>query len=278
VTLLLYAAFHAITVMLPMNLIRIQGYRAGAAGLALLPVVALVILLAPVAGRMADRFGPRRPLVLGTLLAALGLLLLSVPGVTAGPGEYARHYLVPCILLGAGIGLSITPLSAMIMGSVSSGQYGLASAITGATSRLAGIAAVVMLGVTLLAVFPRALEHHARGLPPQVRSSVIAQASKLAELPSPSNRTSDDGNRAASAVKLAFVDAFRALTWAAAALALSAAAAGGVLLRGDPSNAAEATPQDRSTLLAAGDPAHDASTSSTVSHCAASSNTPSSIP
>ena len=71
-TLLLYAALGGGLYFFPLNLIQVQGYSAAGAGAALLPFVAIMFLLSRWAGRLVDRFGPRRPLVAGPVIAEIG--------------------------------------------------------------------------------------------------------------------------------------------------------------------------------------------------------------
>src|SRR6185295_2486385 len=69
-TLWLYAALGGALFFLPFNLIQVQGYKATAAGAALLPFILLMFLFSRWSGGLVDRFGARRPLILGPVIAA----------------------------------------------------------------------------------------------------------------------------------------------------------------------------------------------------------------
>ena len=69
-TLLLYAALSAIFYFLPFNLIQVHRYSPAESGAALLPLIAWMSLLSGWSGKLADRYGPRRSLVAGPLIAA----------------------------------------------------------------------------------------------------------------------------------------------------------------------------------------------------------------
>src|SRR5262249_54282846 len=70
-TLLLYAALGGVLFFVPFNLIQVQRYSPTAAGAALLPFVVLISAMSRWAGGLSSRFGPRIPLTVGPLLAAL---------------------------------------------------------------------------------------------------------------------------------------------------------------------------------------------------------------
>ena len=116
------------------------------AGLRLLPMAAMPMLLAPVGGALADRFGTRLPLVLGVALVAAGaagLAAVTAPGVT-----YAA-LVAPLILMGAGSGLFFAPVAHAVLGAVPPHEHGTASGVSTTVRELA-----VVLGVTVLgAVF-----------------------------------------------------------------------------------------------------------------------------
>src|SRR5207244_4750977 len=79
-TLLLYAALGGGLYFLPLNLIQVQGYSATAAVAALLPFILIMFVLSRWAGRLVDQVGPRRPLMIGPLIAAAGFAAFAIPG------------------------------------------------------------------------------------------------------------------------------------------------------------------------------------------------------
>src|SRR5262245_51511428 len=79
-TLWLYAALGGTLFFLPFNLIQVQGYSATEAGAALLPFVLLMFLFSRWSGGLVERFGARRPLIVGPAIVAVGFVLFLLPG------------------------------------------------------------------------------------------------------------------------------------------------------------------------------------------------------
>jgi DHA2 family methylenomycin A resistance protein-like MFS transporter len=103
------------------------------AGLELIPLFAPLAVIAPLAGRLTSKIGPRAPMAVGLLIAGLGIGLLATVGANS-------HYLVilPAFLLwGIGLGVLTPAVVAAAIGAVPSERSGLASAINN-TSRQAG--------------------------------------------------------------------------------------------------------------------------------------------
>ena len=124
----------AVAFLLPLQLEEVLGLDPAHAGrwLAIAPVAAL--FGAPLAGRLADRFGTRLLSVLGLLLAAAGVLLLSRLGVES-------RLLAPgAALFGVGLGLFTVPNASAVMGAVPPELLASASGLQ-ATARNLGIAA-----------------------------------------------------------------------------------------------------------------------------------------
>ncbi len=95
----------------------------GLAGLELSAMPVAFGIVAPLAGRAADRWGARPPTVAGMLLCAASLAGIGV----AHPGGAAL--LLPLAVLGAGLGLFTPPNSAAIMQAVPRQQAGVASGL-----------------------------------------------------------------------------------------------------------------------------------------------------
>ena len=77
VTFVVYASLGITFFLLVVNLQQVLGYSPMQAGLATLPVTALMLALSARAGLLADRIGPRLPMTAGPLVMAAGLVLLS---------------------------------------------------------------------------------------------------------------------------------------------------------------------------------------------------------
>ena len=216
-TLLLYAALGGALFFVPFNLIQVQGYSPAAAGAALLPLIVLISLMSRWAGAVAGRTGARLPLVVGPVVAGAGFALLAVP--TIG-GPYLRTFFPGIVVLGVGMGITVAPLTAAVMGAVDPHHAGVASGINNAVSRAAGLLAVAALGVVLLACFNAALDRSLgrMALAPDVAVLVDAQRARLgaAEFPA-----LDPGLRDAlrRAFDDAYVAAFRILMIVSAVLA-----------------------------------------------------------
>ncbi|MFI9170919.1 MFS transporter [Streptomyces lincolnensis] len=142
VTLCVYAALGGFFFLAALQLQVVVGYSALGAGVALLPTTVLMLLLSARSGELAERIGPRVPLTVGPLLAAAGMLLM----LRVGPGaSYAWDVLPALLVLGLGLVTLVAPLTATVLGSVSTARAGLASGINNAAARAAGLIAVAAL-------------------------------------------------------------------------------------------------------------------------------------
>src|SRR5271170_4500163 len=81
ITLFLYAAVGIFFFLFPLDLIQVQGYSATATGAAALPFILLLFALSRWSGGLVARYGPRLPLIVGPLIAAVGFILFAKPGV-----------------------------------------------------------------------------------------------------------------------------------------------------------------------------------------------------
>jgi EmrB/QacA subfamily drug resistance transporter len=142
VTFLAYAATGGIFFLVGLNLQVVSGFSPLAAGIALLPVTALMLLLSARAGALGQRIGPRIPMTVGPLVCAVSLVLLSFVGADA---SYVRDVLPAVIVLGVGLSLLVAPLTATALGALDDAQAGMASGVNNAVARAAGLLAVAVL-------------------------------------------------------------------------------------------------------------------------------------
>jgi MFS family permease len=124
-----------------------RGLNAQKAGLVLVTGTFVQVLIAPIAGRLADRLPARYVASAGMAVSVLGLLGLSFVGENS-PYWYVITML--CVL-GAGVALFATPNTHAIMGSVEPRWVGVAAA-TIATMRQAGMSMSMGLATLVLAL------------------------------------------------------------------------------------------------------------------------------
>ena len=125
----------------------VRDYSPEQAGLLLLSFSLPSMVLAPIAGRLAARFGGRRPALVGLALVTLGSATLAV---SAG-GSLA----VTCVglfMLGSGVGLSVAPATAMAMATISPDRSGMASGILSTQRAIGSTAGFAVMGSLLALV------------------------------------------------------------------------------------------------------------------------------
>jgi predicted MFS family arabinose efflux permease len=229
-TLLLYGALGGALFFLPLNLVQIQGYSATAAGAALLPFVLILFVLSRWAGGLADRYGVRLPLTVGSSLAALGFALFALPGET---GSYWLTIFPAATALGLGMAVVIAPLTTNVMNAVDQDHAGTASGINNAVSRVATLLALSVLGIVMLSSFGSVLEAHmARiDLPAEAAAAIRDRRASLAGMSLPPGL--DDAQRDAvrAAIAEAFIAGYRIVMAIAAGLALVSAGISWLMIR-----------------------------------------------
>lgn len=231
---LFYMGFHGTLFFLPLNLIQVQGYAPTSAGLTQVPLMVLLVALSAWAGRLVDRRGPRLPLTVGPIIAGLGFAALGFPGITAGASEFWRSFLPGLVLVGIGLGLTATPLSTTVMLSVPAERLGLASGLNSSLTRLAGVFAIAVLGPLMLALFSHALSARTASLalPAIAIAQLQSEAAKLAMARAPLELGVETTAHVTTAIRWAFVDAFRWMVGAAGVLCWLGAAVAWRLLPG----------------------------------------------
>jgi EmrB/QacA subfamily drug resistance transporter len=121
---------------------QVLGYSPLQAGASFLPWTVLIILIAPQAGRISDRVGPR-PLVAGGMVVLTGSLLwFSQMGL-----HESFWALLPGMLLGGvGMGVAMAPVTAAAMSSVRADKAGVGSAVLNSMRQVGGSLGIAIMG------------------------------------------------------------------------------------------------------------------------------------
>lgn len=221
-TLFLYAAFAIFFFLFPLNLIQVQRYTATAAGAAALPLILLIFFLSRWSGGLVDRYGPRSPLIVGPIIVALGFVLFAMTSIST---SYWRTFLLPFLVLGFGMSVSVAPLTTVVMNAVDRDHAGIASGINNAVSRVSGLLAIAVLGVLAVHSFGTRLDRELDRIQvaPQLRSNITSQRINLAATQVPPETDPEQAAEIQRAIKSSFLFAFRRILFLCAALALLSA-------------------------------------------------------
>lgn len=141
-TFAVYAALGSGTFFLVLQLQSNLGYSALEAGAALLPVTILMLAFSEKMGGLVKVIGARIPMTVGPVVAGAGLALLA----TVRPGHSYWQVVLPgALVFGAGLTITVAPLTTAVLAAAEERRTGLASAINNAVARIAGLLAVAVL-------------------------------------------------------------------------------------------------------------------------------------
>jgi EmrB/QacA subfamily drug resistance transporter len=222
-TLFLYAALGIFFFVFPLNLIQVQHYSATATGAAALPLIALIFLLSRWSGGLVARYGARRPLIIGPLIAGAGFLLFAVPSTG---GSYWSTFFPGFVVLGLGMAVSVAPLTTVVMGAADQDHAGTASGINNAVARVAGLLSIAILGAAMLGAFSFHLNRSLSQLqvPRDAKLELQANEIKLAAMVVPTGIDANTASAIKVSINQAFVFGFRFVMLICAGLAITSAA------------------------------------------------------
>lgn len=139
--LIMQSAFIAI-VFLALFLQKSLAYSAQMSGILLLPSSLPIILMAPIGGRLCDRYGPKMPIMLGT-----GMLMLSAIWLASFSWLQSYHWLLPGIILfGCGASFVISNAIRTALDTVDISLRGSAAGITSGVRQLGGAIGLAVIG------------------------------------------------------------------------------------------------------------------------------------
>ncbi len=159
----------------------VRGFSALVAGLTFAPMSLTSMVVAPFAGRFADKVGGKYILLAGISLFTIGFGLVTF---VAGPDSTWFTFLVPAIIAGAGMGMTFAPMTTVAMRNISPQMSGAASGILNTTRQLGAAIGSAVVGALLQNQLATTLHNqavsHAGALPAAFRDQFVAAFSSVA--------------------------------------------------------------------------------------------------
>jgi Na+/melibiose symporter-like transporter len=145
----------------------VLGYGSFESGLRMLPIMPVLIIFSTRAAGLVERLGARTVVTTGMVLTAAGVFILSFLSASSGYG----HVLVGMVVMGAGMGLTMTPMTELIMSSVPRDKAGVGSAMNDTTREVGTTLGVAVLGSILSSGYTSNLHSAVADLPGPARQA-----------------------------------------------------------------------------------------------------------
>jgi EmrB/QacA subfamily drug resistance transporter len=152
VSLSMFGVFFFVTLYVQ----NILHYRPAKAGATFLPMVLLIIFIAPIAGRLSDRIGSRW--LMGGGMTLLGISLLLYERVTVHSNFWTL--LPPMLVGGFGMAMTMSPMTSAAMGAVPVDKAGVGSGVLNSFRQVGGSLGIALMG----AIVGSYIRPNARGL------------------------------------------------------------------------------------------------------------------
>jgi Na+/melibiose symporter-like transporter len=146
----------------------VLGYGPFESGLRMLPIMPLMVIAAPVSASLVPRLGARVVVSGGMALTAAGVLVLSALDAGSGYG----HVLAGMIPMAIGMGLTMSPMTELIMSSVPRDKAGVGSAMNDTTREVGTTLGVAILGSILSSGYSSRVGDAVASLPADAQQAV----------------------------------------------------------------------------------------------------------
>jgi EmrB/QacA subfamily drug resistance transporter len=222
ITIVFAVMFGIFLVLFPF-LQAVLGWSALRSAIAMLPMAAVMMPTSTMAPRIAGRFGSRATMLAGVTLFASGLALLALRASVEGG---YLSVLPGLMIVGFGMGLTMTPATTAITETLPQEKQGVASALNDTSREIGGAVGMALLGSVLSAAFRTKMTDSLVGLPDKAVEAAgegIANAYGVAAQMT-TNGMTDEAAQIIEAAKQSFVSAWTHSMWVGVVLAAFAIA------------------------------------------------------
>ncbi len=214
--LVVFSVMAALFLVLVQFLQAVLGYSATRAAVSLLPMAAVMMPLSNIAPMIARRIGLRAILTTGALTVGAGLGLMAL---LADPSGGYLSIVPGLFVVSVGIGLSMTPGTTAITGSLPPEEQGVASALNDTVRELGTAFGVALIGSVLSAGYSSSVAGATAGLPAEAAHAVEEGIGGAAVV---TQQMGSAGQPLWDAAQSAFVDGWTSAMWLSAGLAVAA--------------------------------------------------------
>lgn len=211
--LIIFAVMFGIFLVLFPYLQAVVGWSALRSAAGLLPMAAMMMPTSTIAPRIAARFGSRPTMITGVVIFGIGMMTLALRASVEGG---YLSVLPGLMIIGLGMGLTMTPATEAITATLPRSKQGVASALNDTSREIGGAVGVALLGSILSSGYRSAIEPALVGLPRELAepaSEGIGSAYVVAA------NAGADAPRIIDAAKHAFVEGWISSMWVGVAMA-----------------------------------------------------------
>jgi EmrB/QacA subfamily drug resistance transporter len=227
ITLLFFAMFGT-TFLLTQHLQFVMEYTPLEAGVRLLPWAAVMLVVAPLSAKIAERIGTKIVVTAGLGVAALALLCFStLPGSDA---SYPRDVVWRMVLMALGMGLTMAPATESIMGSLPRAKAGVGSAVNDTTRQVGGALGVAIVSSVMSSLYVSRIDTVLAGRPVPADAKAVIEGSLGGALGVAKQLPGAIGSQLSAAAKDAFMVGLHRGVLVAAGAALAGAIAAAIWL------------------------------------------------
>jgi EmrB/QacA subfamily drug resistance transporter len=162
--LVLFMALFGLFLIILQYLQLVLGYSALRSAVALLPLTFLMIPISTFAAPLSMRYGMKLVSGVGLAVTSTGMVVFATLDADSGFGAL----LVAQLLLGAGMGLAMTPATNAIVSSLPLAKQGVASAVNDTTREIGTALGIALMGSMFNIGYRNAIDDHLAGLPADV--------------------------------------------------------------------------------------------------------------
>jgi EmrB/QacA subfamily drug resistance transporter len=163
--LIVFAVMFGIFLVLFPYFQAVLGWSALASAVAMLPMALMMMPMSTLAPKVAQRFGSRRTMIAGVGIFMVGLATLALRASVEGG---YLSVLPGLLIIGLGMGLTMTPSTAAITETLPAEKQGVASALNDTSREVGGAVGVALLGSVLSAGYRSAIDPALEGLPEEL--------------------------------------------------------------------------------------------------------------